>query len=54
MVHGLSGAIEVAAGHHTACALTTGGRLRCWGSNESGMLGNGSTTDSLTPVEPVF
>jgi alpha-tubulin suppressor-like RCC1 family protein len=33
-----------------ACALLHSGRIECWGYNGSGQLGDGTTTDALTPV----
>lgn len=45
-----SGVIAIAAGGSSSCALLSSGTLRCWGSNSSGQLGDGSTTDRLTPV----
>ncbi len=46
-----SDVVAIAAGRRHSCALTTAGAVRCWGSNEKGQLGDGSTTDSPLPVE---
>ena len=48
-----SGVAAVAAGIDHTCAVTTAGRLNCWGSDGSGQLGAGTTLVRATPVDVV-
>jgi alpha-tubulin suppressor-like RCC1 family protein len=45
---GLAGPLGTATGF--ACGLSLTGTTYCWGDNANGQLGNGSTTNSATPV----
>lgn len=46
-----SGVAEIAAGFGHACALATDGKIKCWGENGNGELGNGTTAGSKVPVD---
>jgi alpha-tubulin suppressor-like RCC1 family protein len=53
-VTGLSSAIKaVAVGFYHTCALTTTGGVQCWGYNNNGQVGDGTTTDRAVPTNVV-
>lgn len=45
----LTGATQILAGNMHTCAYIGGGRAQCWGSNQSGELGNGGTANAISP-----
>jgi alpha-tubulin suppressor-like RCC1 family protein len=53
-VTGLSGPMQIAAGgtfdEGHSCVMMPDRRAKCWGDNAFGQLGNGTTTDSGSPV----
>ena len=51
-VSGISTASSFSAGDDHTCAVLSGGTVKCWGSESSGKLGNGSMSSDIqtTPV----
>jgi len=44
----------LSAGDTHACGITTGGVAYCWGLNDMGQLGDGTTADRLVPTLVAF
>jgi alpha-tubulin suppressor-like RCC1 family protein len=48
-----AGVVRVAAGGQHSCALGDDGRVRCWGANRNGQLGDGQASTSRALPAPV-
>ena len=46
----LTEVVQIAAGANHTCVLIADGTARCWGNNSFGQLGDGTTTQRLTPT----
>ena len=49
-VAGITGATALAVGEAYACAILSDTTVACWGDNQAGTLGNGTTTNSSVPA----
>lgn len=49
-VPGITGAVGLDSGILSSCAVRASGQVRCWGANQSGQLGDGTTEARSTPV----
>jgi hypothetical protein len=52
-VYGLTNAVAITAGAFHSCAVLSGSSAKCWGSGQSGKLGDGTENQRLTPVTVV-
>jgi alpha-tubulin suppressor-like RCC1 family protein len=50
LIYGVAG---FALGYGYTCAITDAGGVHCWGLNENGQIGSGSTTEAFLPVDVV-
>ena len=46
----LTDVVQISAGSNHTCAVLTNGEARCWGSNDSGKLGDGTTQYASRPM----
>lgn len=47
----LTGVASVAAGYYHSCAVLNSGAMKCWGYGGAGELGDGTSTNRITPVD---
>lgn len=50
-VDGIVGAKKIELGSKTSCAVLSDDKVKCWGENGFGIIGNNNITPALTPVE---
>lgn len=50
LVSGIDDAVTVGAGGEHACATTRADAILCWGANDRGQLGDGTTESELSPT----
>jgi alpha-tubulin suppressor-like RCC1 family protein len=50
-VSGLTGVVAIAGGSTSGYALGSDGTVLAWGGNQSGQLGDGTTSNSMVPVQ---
>jgi len=48
-----SGVVKVASRYHSSCALKDNGSVKCWGKNNYGQLGDGTTENRMEPVDVI-
>ena len=48
-----AGVAAVSVGYANSCAVTTSGALKCWGYNDYGQLGTGTTITAKTPADVI-
>jgi len=53
-VKGLQSAVGISVNGSVSCAVLVQGGAMCWGSNQQGRLGNGTTVNSPVPVPVSF
>ena len=50
-ISGINTVTLIAAGEREACAILADKTILCWGNNDDGQIGDGSTIDRLSPVQ---
>jgi alpha-tubulin suppressor-like RCC1 family protein len=43
--------VSTGSGSRFTCAVTADGKVKCWGRNDAGQLGDGTTTQRTAPVD---
>jgi alpha-tubulin suppressor-like RCC1 family protein len=50
-VSGIATATAVSVGYSSACALLADGTVQCWGNNQDGQMGNGTSAGTMGPPQ---